>query len=403
MHYLLISSDKEEAVRYFKWLKNNTPELKLSVITRHRYASIYSDFADHVYGVTDISNITEVCNQVLDLCRHSPLDVIITPTEKSVLSGGFIRSFFAIRGPEFETTLWLTNKITMKKKLQENNIPVANFESVYHMNDIPRVAKLLGWPLVIKPAMGTGRRGIRLISSLAHYEQLKSLSQLDEIGVHVPCIAEQYIDMEEYHCDALVQDKIVIFSSVSKYFQPLHQVQSESEGSFILSEDNKVSTDIKELLKKVVVLMKIQDGPVHMEVFHTRTDNLLVGEVALRVGGGGISGTILRKNDVNLWTSSFQLATYEKFQIINVNHAGVFGWISIPCKNGVIQNYMSLEDMKDIPEIIDVDVHYELGDHVEHKQGSDFELATIYFKLEREEELGKVLDKIKNTYVANYI
>lgn len=402
-HYLLISSDKEEAIRYFRWRKESAPELNLSVITRHRYASIYNGFADQVYGVDDLSDITGVCNQVLDACRYSSLDAVITPTEKSVLPGGFIRSFFSIRGPQFETTLWLTNKIAMKMRLKENNIPIANFESIYHMKDIPRVSEMLGWPLVIKPAMGTGRRGMRLISSRAHYEELKASSLLDGVGVDVPWIAEQYIDMEEYHCDALVQDKKVIYTSVSKYFQPLHQVHSELEGSYILSKGNKISTDIEELLTEVVAVMQIQDGPVHMEVFHTRTGDLLVGEVALRVGGAGISGTILRKNGVNLWESSFQIAIHEKVRFTAVNHtAGVFGWISIPCREGVLQNYMLLDDLKEIPEVIDVDVHFELGDLVERKQGSDFVLATIYFRLEREEELLQVLDKIRSTYVADF-
>lgn len=401
-HYVLINSDKEEAIRYFKQLKAERDDVQLSVITRHRYASLYESFADEIYGVDDVGDITQASQLMLALSRNRSVQAIITPTEKSILTGGFLRSYFALSGPQLETTLWLTNKLAMNTRLKAAGIPIADFMRLDRKEDILQAAQYWGWPIVVKPAAGTGRKGMKLIRSEQDYDHWQANHLLDDIGYQVPWLAERFITMEEYHCDALIQQGQLGFTSVSKYFEPLHQVHGESEGSYIIHEQGMLYSRMVELVQSIADAMKVKEGPLHMEIFHTTSGELLVGEVALRVGGGGISRSILHKYGVSMWDASFQIAMQQEAVIDESHQEGIYGWVSIPCQDGILHDYTSAEELKRIAEIVDVEYHYQQGDRVYAKKGCDYELATIYFRIEQESQLAEVIERIRDSFKVYY-
>jgi hypothetical protein len=91
----------------------------------------------------------------------------------------------------------------------------------------------------------------------------------------------------------------------------------------------------------------------------------------------------LRKFGISMWEASFQIAIRQAVDIRPQSQCGVFGWLSVPCRDGVLHDFTSTEEMKRIPQVLDVDIHYQPGDRVLQKQGSDYELAkaTIYYSI----------------------
>lgn len=395
-HILLISSDRVEPIDFFRNLRE-TLDFSLTVISRHQYREIFSELADTIQTVDDLADITQLNRILLEVSREVPVDAIVSPTEKGVLAGGFLRSQFAIPGPGVETALWMTNKLAMKTRLKELGIPVANFKRLGHPMDLPRAAEILKWPLIVKPAMGSGRRGTRFIPSLEHYEMLLNEHVLDDIGTGVPWMAEQFIQMEEYHADAILFRGELKFISVSKYFEPLLQANDRMEGSYLLNEGHIMLREIGSLMTRVTDAFRLTDGPVHMEVFYTNQSKLLVGEVALRVGGGGISGAIACKYGFSLWDESLRIAIHQE-PVVKVNRQeGVFGWFTIPCRDGIIESYTSPEAMREIPGVLDVEMHYRQGDQVQKKNGVEYELCTVLFRVEREEQILPLISQVETT------
>ncbi|MFP7175756.1 ATP-grasp domain-containing protein [Priestia filamentosa] len=399
LHILLINSDKPEPIEFFQNYKKKHPNTQLTVLTRSCYASLYQDWADRVYEVGNLTDLSQIRILMLDILKHGSVDHIVTTTEKSVLTGGFLRSFYGISGPSFETTLWMTNKVAMKTRLRNEGIPVTDFMRLDNIEDIQNIGERLGWPLVIKPAIGSGAVNTFYIESLQHYDSLNSSNELNSLKKRDAFIlAEKYVEMEEYHCDALYHNGKLLFISISKYTVPLLKGISKIQGSYILEESDPIYAQIFELNKSVIHALRVKDGPIHLEIYRTTSGDLLVGEIALRVGGGGISHMIEKKYNISMWDYSCQIALNQEPQIQLNPLEGIVGYLSLPCRNGTIKEFTSIEELEKLPHILEIELIYKPGDYVQEKQSSSFDLARIYFCVEKKEQLDELLSLVHQKF-----
>lgn len=350
LRILLINSDKPEPIQFFQKDKETNDSINISVITRSCYAPLYSHWADHVYIVDDVTDLTVMKSLMLEILKVGPIDHIVSTTEKSILTGGFLRSYFGIAGPGFETALYMTNKLAMKTKLKMEGIPVADFLCVSQVEDIPAAGEKLGWPIIVKPALGSGALNTFIIHSLDHYEDLYSTSGgLGELKKNNSLmIAEKCIEMEEFHCDTLYADGEILFVSISKYTVPLLKGMAKIQGSFILSQNDPVYAEILELQKSVAQAFRITDGPGHLEIYRTHSGELIVGEIAMRIGGGGISRMIEKKFNISLWESSLNISVYRDPNLTVNPIEGTVGYFSLPCRNGTIKEFTPIEEWKSL-------------------------------------------------------
>ncbi|MCY8601000.1 ATP-grasp domain-containing protein [Bacillus spizizenii] len=400
LRILLINSDKPEPIQFFQKDKETNDSINISVITRSCYAPLYSHWADHVYIVDDVTDLTVMKSLMLEILKVGPIDHIVSTTEKSILTGGFLRAYFGIAGPGFETALYMTNKLAMKTKLKMEGIPVADFLCVSQVEDIPAAGEKLGWPIIVKPALGSGALNTFIIHSLDHYEDLYSTSGgLGELKKNNSLmIAEKCIEMEEFHCDTLYADGEILFVSISKYTVPLLKGMAKIQGSFILSQNDPVYAEILELQKSVAQAFRITDGPGHLEIYRTHSGELIVGEIAMRIGGGGISRMIEKKFNISLWESSLNISVYRDPNLTVNPIEGTVGYFSLPCRNGTIKEFTPIEEWEKLAGILEVELLYQEGDVVDEKQSSSFDLARLYFCLENENEVQHLLALVKQTY-----
>lgn len=397
-HILLISSDKPEPIRFYReWKAHHA--LRLSVLARRQYVSLYAEVADAVYPVEDISDLTQVRATMLDVLHEQPVDYIVTPTEKSVLTGGFLRSFYAIPGPSFETSLFTTNKLAMKTRLRQAGIPVADFMRLDRLEDLTHAGERLGWPLILKPSVGSGTLDtFRVDSAMAGRELLAAGRLASLTKLTVPILAERCVEMEEYHCDALFLENRLHFASVSKYFSPPLKAKGRLLGSYIIPEEDPVRVQICTLLEAVASAFGITEGPAHLEVYRTASGELLVGEIALRLGGGGICGAIGHQYGVSMWDTSLRIAMHEDPGLKPVRSEGIVGWCGLPCRNGRIRAFTPMEELEAIPRVLGVQQHYQRGDLIKAKEVSTFHFATVYFRVDREEELARTLAEVNERF-----
>src|SRR5438128_10887952 len=104
-YVLLINTDRMEPVH----LLRADPSVHLSVLTKSQYAPLYEEFAE-VWLVDDVRNLSQVQEAALSILRRHPIDAIVAPYERSLLAGGFLRSYFGLPGPGFDHILPFTNK-----------------------------------------------------------------------------------------------------------------------------------------------------------------------------------------------------------------------------------------------------------------------------------------------------
>ena len=95
---VLVNSFKVEPIT----LLEADPAVDLIAITEPRFAARYGPDTD-VRVVDDIRDLTAVREVVLDAARGSGVDRVVAASERSLQTGGYLRSFFGLDGIDYDT------------------------------------------------------------------------------------------------------------------------------------------------------------------------------------------------------------------------------------------------------------------------------------------------------------
>ncbi len=393
-HVLLINSDRMEPVRQLA----ARPDLRLAVITKPKYAHLYEGIAE-IWPVDDVANLMQARDAMLQMLRRHPVDAIITPIERSLLTGGFLRSYFALPGLSYDQMLGFANKYVMKSRLKGAGLPLAGFARLDRLDDLPAVAEQLGWPVVIKPAISSGTMNTFKIESVAQFAALRSAGQLRGLEQsEVPLLLEQYVAVErEYHCDGIVTQGQVGFASVSCYFQPLLRGLGACNGSYVLPAADPAVPHVLELHQAVVQALGLSTGVTHLEILQSAS-GAVVGEVTCRPGGAGVPHVIRQQFGLDLWDAFIRTAMGDVPQLNTQRTPGVVGWYGLPCRNGRIVAVTPRETLAQIPGVEDVVVYHRVGEHVQEKVTSVFNSAMLYFRLAQTDELPAFAAQVAEVY-----
>lgn len=393
-HILLINSDKMEPIN----ILSRRQDIAVSVITKSKYAPLY-DQSWSTYSISDLANITEASLAAIRIQKEKSIDAIVCPLERSLLTGGYIRSYFDLPGLSYSHTLGFANKLVMKRRLQEHDLPVADYLRLERIIDIPKVAKVLGWPIIVKQAVGSGCFNTVCLHSEEHLHELINTNMLDALDqTNVPLIAEKYIPIEtEYSIDAVVYKGEVLFCAATQYLGPLLQNIGGLIGTHTVNENSPLGTAMRELLSKTINALDLQNGVTHMEIYKTDR-GLIIGEITCRPGGAGVSQIIELHHGVSLWEAFINVSLHELPEITPHTRSGISGWVGLPGRNGYIHKITSAAKLAAIRGVERVEMKHRAGDTVDEKQTSVFYSGIVYFHVDLEHEVAVLIESLRECY-----
>jgi biotin carboxylase len=147
---------------------------------------------------TDIEN-------TLEAARSYNIDGIMTmSTDVALPSVGKVVDELGLVGPSFEATLFSTNKIMMKRRLLEWNIPVANARFVSSVAEARDATNALGLPVMLKAIASSGSRGIIKIEHISQLEE--AFNYAHAISNSDAFIVEEFLDGLEFGAQGLVYE-----------------------------------------------------------------------------------------------------------------------------------------------------------------------------------------------------
>lgn len=393
-YVLLINSDKMEPIH----LLASDPEVHLSVITKPKYAALYEGIAE-IWPVDDVANLLQAASSALKMLQHHPIDGIVTPLERSLPTGGYLRSYLDLPGPGYDQVAHFANKRVMKRCLKQAGLPLTTFEPLDRLEQLPAIGDRLGWPVVAKPAISSGSMNTFIIQSAAHFYEMYDdgqLRKLEQVGV--PMLAEHYVPLEaEYHCDSVVYKGQVVFAAVSLYFQSMLDGVGDFNGSYILPEDDPALNPILELNQAALTALGLETGVTHTEFFKTPT-GFIFGETTCRPGGAGIAKAIKLQFDVDIWKAYVYSCLGDAPCLTPLRKPGVYGWYGLPGQNGRISRLTSKETLARIPGIVNVKMIYQVGDQVQEKITSVFYNVMLHFHRHRVQDLPDMVRSINAAY-----
>lgn len=204
-----------------------------------------------------------------------------------------------IKTPSSESLEWATDKIEMRKRLQEYDKKISPKVSVIsdgRKETIEKVEKEVGYPLVIKPA---GLASSLLVTICYHREELeKSLRRvLRKIGAQYKehkgrgkpqILVEQFMEGQMYSTDAFVNSRGKV------YFSPMVSVKTGREIGFddffgyqqmtptLLSKES--IADAQEVSRRAIHALRLRSSTAHVELMKTEKGWKVI-ELGPRVGG----------------------------------------------------------------------------------------------------------------------
>jgi hypothetical protein len=391
---VLVNSFKVEPIT----LLEADPAVDLIAITEPRFAARYGPDTD-VRVVDDIRDLTAVREVVLDAARGSGVDRVVAASERSLQTGGYLRSFFGLDGIDYDTANAFSNKHVMKQRLRAAGIAVAPSRLAPGVEDIAAAAADLDWPVIVKPVLGAGSLDVvRLDTPAALTEFLNSPAAGELRGCEVPLLVEHCVDMRaEYHCDGVIQDGQVRFVEVSRYFEPLLGVLGRINGSATLTGADPARARAAELHARTVAALGLRSGVTHLELFETG-DGMLVGEITCRPAGGGLPRNVELASGVNLWRCFLDTELGRDPVITTVRSPLVHMVCDLPIARGRVVDISSAQELAAIPDVVEMALFTRPGDVISEQLNSASRTGSLLLALDGDDLVAERLTAVEATY-----
>ncbi|AZK97708.1 ATP-grasp domain-containing protein [Streptomyces tsukubensis] len=266
-------------------------EIDIHMVTRNQIHGGLSGLDAHPLDHVAVCDAEEegrwraVCEWML---HNHPISRVIAVHERAVLLAAEMRSKFGLPGMQYETAERFRDKLRMKETVRAADAAeLPEFVAL----DTPEDLTALDWGAgrkVIKSRRGLAAKDLYMVDTLDDARRI--VAGLDLSGGRYGL--EDFVTGQIYHCDSVVQQGRIRFTSVGRYLaDPASYGPGRTFGTVLVREGELVKR-INELNEAVLGALGIQDGTTHLELFHTPEDRLVFCEVAGRPPGGVIPPVI---------------------------------------------------------------------------------------------------------------
>ncbi|MFC9239115.1 acetyl-CoA carboxylase biotin carboxylase subunit family protein [Streptomyces decoyicus] len=273
------------------------PELadKLQVFSHHELKNTES-LARYEY-VRDCEAVPYAELMIRRLAREKPFTHVITDNEYDLERVARMCADFGISGQSPASALSFRDKVVMKE-VARRTVPTARFSRLDTLVDLTGFIEECGYPAVVKPVKQGGSRDIVVLRGEDDLLAFSRRLWREDLMV------EEFVEGQMYHVDAVLADGYRFVAS-SRYLRSCLGVFSgENNGSLQLRPESKFARRLEEFFDRVLEAFDTPDvSAYHLEVFHTPDDELVLCEIASRVGGDRIPALTRATYGVDLHTA----------------------------------------------------------------------------------------------------
>ncbi|KAJ3270373.1 hypothetical protein HDV01_007901 [Terramyces sp. JEL0728] len=220
----------------------------------------------------------------LDWHAKYHMDFVYTKQEDLILRASYIRQAFKLsNGLSPSSALVFRDKEVMKTHLSSRGIKVPPFERVFSPVNVINFANAHGYPVLVKPTLGSASAGIRVIKDhddLEMYLTNEFYSRIDEEGKAGTM----------YHVNGYASDGKIQFIWPFKYISTnLEFTKGKVYGNLSIPESSHLFTKLKAYTQQVLDNLPCPPNLVfHLELFEHDAE-FLICEIAARRPGGSIA------------------------------------------------------------------------------------------------------------------
>ncbi|MET9859701.1 ATP-dependent carboxylate-amine ligase [Streptomyces smyrnaeus] len=289
---VLVDSDYADTP-YDKWAADAGIGLELLVsgnrFPQYRHVPGARCFPDYRTGGT-------LEQAVLETLTTTPAQSLVARAESDLLRAARLREVLGIPGQNWDSALAFRDKVLMKTLVAEAGLAVPDFAPIRVLVDLLAFLRQHGYPVVVKPAYGSGSTGTHVLRGP------EDLSRLLNGPLPEYAQVERFVTGTMYVVDGLVVEGEPVTSFVSRYLNDCLSYRSGTPlGSTQLTSDDPLVPRLIDFAHRVLgALPTPRCTSFHLEVFHTPEDELVLCEVASRTGGALTAAAIRAASGIDL-------------------------------------------------------------------------------------------------------
>lgn len=315
--------------------------------------------ADEAYPISTL----DIEKATTKACDIKPDGVMTLASDMPLRTVASIAQSLGLHSISIETAEVATNKLMMRERLKQNNVPIPYFYKVNNFGDFQSVVKKIKTgKIIIKPADNSGSRGVQLcditqMKEKETYDYSREFSRSGQLVVEEYMIGPE-VSVETYSINGRVE--VVAITDKVTTGAPFFVEMRHSQPTIL---DVKIQEQIREVAVAAVLALEIFNGPSHVEVIVTEQGPRIV-ELGARLGGDNISTSLVPlSTGVNLIRACIQTALGEVPDIQKtLNKAAIIKYIDPP--KGEIKSIKGIEEIQNTPGVEQFVLLKGVGDNV---------------------------------------
>lgn len=321
--------------------------------------------------------VDDLINLAIEKHKIHHFDGIITFAENSVIATAMIAARLKLPSITVDAAIKSRNKLYMREAHAKNHAPHPTFKLVNSLSDAVETARLIGYPVILKPTLGSASQFVYKISSL---EELASAFDTASSGIHTmsqftneavteglgpnALMIESYLDGKEYLVEAYIWNgQTVIGSVVDRVTLEGNSFDDDVHHAPTLLGPEQQS-ELKQAVHMGAVAQGLDRCIMHAEIRYHRNKPYIV-EIAARAGGGGLdfmarisSGYCPIKAMLDI--SIGKKPEYEQYQQSGTDTFA----LCLISESGVVESIEVPEDVNNDPAVFMLKLIAKKGSHI---------------------------------------
>ncbi len=319
--------------------------------------------------------------------KHSPVSAVLAVDDSGTLLASYANEALGLSHNDPASALAARNKYVMRTMLQAGNVPVPHFLRVPAESDPTEIASSIAYPVVIKPLLLSGSRGVirvnnadEFLSAVARLRPL--LRRLGGEGDHQAFLVEEYLPGQEVALEGLLIDGKLEVLAIFDKPDPLEGPYFEET---IYTTPSRHPVELQQAFSDCVEqsaqALGMRTGPIHAEMRFNERGVWLIEMAGRSIGG--LCGSILEfGTQVCLEEVIIRQAVGLPLPDLS-RKDGAAGVMMIPIpRRGLLRAVKGVETAKAVPNITNVDIAAPLDYPVIPLPEGDSYLGFIFARAE---------------------
>lgn len=266
----------------------------------------------HYIQVRSLADEDNLHYELSQLARHATIDRIECLWEPFMLLAASLRERLKLPGMTVAETEPYRDKEKMKQVLDAAGIRTPRHRQASDTPAMRAAAKIIGFPLVIKPLDGAGSADTYRVNDTASIE-----SVIEKVR-HVPSVSvEEYIEGEEYTFDTVCIGGTLLYENIA-WYRPKPMIGRAEEWISMQTVnlrrvDEAYLETGRKLGHEVLKALGFRTGFTHMEWFLKPDGEAVFGEIGGRPPGGRSVDLMNYSNDFDIYSGWGDAITGQDF------------------------------------------------------------------------------------------